>query len=385
MIYKAAILSFLSFFLLAGGVSATARILVFGDFGTGDANQELVARDMIQYCAAHGCDFAVTVGDNIYPKGVENLYQGKTDYDRGTPNFQIITDVFVNKYQALQMPFYMSFGNHDVGNEGVISIFKDMFKSQERINKRTVNLMKNQINYTDNPANPVVMDSTGNPARMWSFKAPFYHVIEKDGVNLFAINTNTFPHRALTDTMELDLANPKNFAQHAWLKNSLAGTSGWKVVFGHMPLYSHGRHGWKDFLAIEEFRNSIINLLCDNNVDFYLGGHDHHLEVDRHICSNGHVITAVISGAAAKTDRIYQRAFPFFADDKNLLWGNGKFYNNSKLIYKKDDTVLGFSYVTIDGDKATLTMQLSKGASKDRQNACFEIIKGKSPKAVPCF
>lgn len=380
---KAQALIFL--FLFSHTLSASTKILVFGDFGTGDENQKLVARDMTKYCQSQGCDFAVTVGDNIYPKGVVNLFQGQTNYDKGTPNYQIITDIFVKNYNAMKMPFYMSFGNHDVGNEGLVSIFKDLLKNQETINKRTVALMTNEVNYTNHPDNPVVINSSGKPSRLWSFNAPFYHIEEKDGVNLFAINTNTYPHRALKDDNQLDLARPKNFGQEAWLKDSLQKAKpGWKIVFGHMPLYSHGRHGWQNFLDIDEFRNSIIKLLCQEKVDFYLSGHDHHLEVDKHICPDGHVITAVLSGAAAKTDRVYQRSFPFFSDDKNLLWANGKFYKNSKLIYKNDDEVLGFAHITLDGPKALLKMELSKGASADRKNACFGIIKSKAINPVAC-
>jgi len=357
--------------LFSHALYASSKILIFGDFGTGDANQKLVAQDMIRYCQKHHCDYGVTVGDNIYPKGVVNLVDS-------TPNFGIITDVFVKNYGPLKIPIFMSFGNHDIGNEGLLSIFKDVLKNQEFINKRTVGLMKNQINYTNHTDNPTVINSMQKPSRLWNFSASFYHQEEKEGVNLFALNTNAYPH-------SVDLAHPKNFAQEAWLKNKLAQVkSGWKIVFGHMPLYSHGRHGWQDFLAIREFRDSIIKLLCEEKVDFYLSGHDHHLEVDRHRCPDGHVITAIISGAAGKSDRVYQRSFPFFCDDKNLVWANGKLYKNSKLIYKNNDEVLGFAHLTIDGPRAVLKIKLSQGASADRKNGCFEIIKSKSIDQISC-
>ena len=66
-------------FFLSPVLSASTKILIFGDFGTGDENQKLVARDMITYCQKHGCDFALTTGDNIYPKGVGNLASGEPE------------------------------------------------------------------------------------------------------------------------------------------------------------------------------------------------------------------------------------------------------------------------------------------------------------------
>jgi tartrate-resistant acid phosphatase type 5 len=362
------------------------KILAFGDFGTGDMHQKHTAQAMNAYCKEKGCDFAVTVGDNIYPRGVENFLHGKVDFDQGTPNYDLITRVFVSNYKDLNIPIYVSFGNHDVGNEGLISIFKDLFTNSDSINKRTVALMTNQINFTNHQSNPNVPNSFGAPSKLWTFPAPFYYVPEKNNVHLWAINTNTYPHRALDANNKLNISNPKNHEQEQWLRQSLSTTKdGWKIVFGHMPLFSHGNHGWKDILQIKEFRGSILNLLCQQKVDFYLTGHDHHLEVDRHVCDNGHVLTQILTGAAAKTDRVYARSFPFFSDDPNLLWANGKHYQGSKLIYKNDDYVLGFTHIEInDEQNARIVMKLTTGSSPERKDGCFSVVKGKQISKTAC-
>ena len=352
-------------FLLSPALASSTNILVFGDFGTGDEKQKLVARDMASYCKSEKCDFALTVGDNIYPAGALN--------------YQILSEIFVSNYKNLNMPIYMSFGNHDIGNEGILSIFKDMFKNQENINKRTERLMMNQLNFTNHADNPFV-NSSAKSKRLWMFEAPFYSKEEKEGVHIFAIDTNTYPHQ-----FDFSSSTSRSFGQEAWLKESLhKAKSAWKIVFGHTPLYSHGRHGWLNIFALNNFRNSIIKLLCEERVDFYLSGHDHILEVDKHRCENGHIITAVISGAAAKSEKIYWASFPLFSDDKKLLWANGKFYKNSKLIYKNDDKILGFAHILINGPKALLKLRLSQGSSRERQNACFEIVKSKAIAAVSC-
>lgn len=374
------------FCFTANAAGTSAKILLFGDFGTDSEDQATVAKDMRAFCQAKTCEFAITTGDNVYPRGVENLKDGKADYDNGTPNYQILTKVFVKHYSALKIPFYMSFGNHDVGNEGPVSIFKDLVKSGSFLQKRTIALMNNQIRFSNHKDNPAVVDSMGRSSRLWFFPDEYYHSEEKGNVHLYSINTNTFPHRALNSTNEAVHTKEKNNEQGAWLKTNLnARPTGWKIVFGHMPLYSHGLHSWLESLEIKNFRDAIIKTLCDNKVDFYVSGHDHHLEVDKHECGNGHVIVSVLTGAAAKRGRIYKSTFPIFSTEKNMLWGNGQFYTGDKSIYGNDDIVLGFSHLDIiDGNKAKLTMKLTVKNSAAQTDGCFAIVKGKSITKTSC-
>lgn len=378
---------FFFFSIVSFSVKSTSlqtKILIFGDFGTGDDKQKLVADDMVQYCKQNGCHFAITTGDNIYPKGVGNDDGGHTVYDRGAPKYDLIVNSFVKNYKPLNIPIYLTFGNHDVGNEGVISVFKDLLKNQAEINQRTTTLMRNQIDFSFDNSNPNVTDTlTNKNTKLWIMPHSHYSV-DYPGVSLFSIDSNTFPHGVFDEKNELNLKNPKNFEQANWLSQDLPTKTGWKIVFGHMPLVSHGSHGWADSSAIATFRNDILPILCKEKVDFYLSGHDHHLEVDQLRCDDGHVVTQVLSGAAGKSDRIYQRTFPIIAEDKNLLWGNGKHYTGSKLIFKNDDHVLGFAHLSLDMDTARLTMKLSKGTSSTRQDGCFHIMKGKAIKAIQC-
>src|SRR5688572_18126691 len=46
------------------------RFAIVGDMGRGNPGQRHVGDALAKYCAAHGCDFIQTVGDNIYPVGV---------------------------------------------------------------------------------------------------------------------------------------------------------------------------------------------------------------------------------------------------------------------------------------------------------------------------
>lgn len=382
------VLLFTSFTFTANTVVALsqgAKILAFGDFGTGTPDQDFVAKAMIDFCARNGCDYGFTVGDNVYPRGIENLTNGKPDYDNGKPNFALATKYFVNRYRPLNMPIYMTYGNHDVGNES-INVFKDFFKNTETINKRTLGLMKNAIAYTNHADNPIVKDGLGHNSRLYMFPAAFYSIPEKGNVSLWSIDTNSFPHDPLDTYQQLNKKMPKNYGQQEWLANSLKRSKAtWKIVFGHQPIYSHGGHGWLHQGSIKEFRESIEDALCDNFVDFYVAGHDHHLEIDVHQCKNGHKVIAILTGAAAKQDRIYKRTFPFFGKDKNLIWANGKYYDGDKSIYGSDDFVQGFSYFTIvDDNTAIVRMALARKTSTEQTDACVKIAKGGGLTKVSC-
>ena len=67
-----------------------------------------VSRAMHSYCAQHGCDFAMMLGDNIYPDGA---MADAGDAER-------FTDVFTTPYGSLErvspdFRIYVALGNHD--------------------------------------------------------------------------------------------------------------------------------------------------------------------------------------------------------------------------------------------------------------------------------
>lgn len=359
-----------------------AKILVFGDFGTGKENQVIVANSMIDYCQQKTCDFGVTVGDNIYPEGVQNQRNGEVDYDYGMPNYDIITEIFVKKYRNLNIPIYMSYGNHDVGDMGWIkNLFKDWFKGSDFLNKRKAALMNNQVVFTNSPDNPALKYPLSPKKKLWNFPSQFYEIQEQASVHLWSIDTNSYPHQALDEKNEID-KNRQNFKQKKWLESHLRQSqSVWKIVFGHVPLFSHGIHGWLDSRAINRFKRSIIDTLCENKVDFYLSGHEHLLEIDQYRCPNGHLLVAIISGVAAKDNGVHRLSFPLFSPDTNLLWANGQHFNGDSSMYRKNKPVLGFTYIDLKArGQAELIMKLSKGRNKNQADGSFKIIKGRSIK-----
>ena len=157
----------------------TVRVLAFGDYGNGTANQRNVATAMKRYHDANKFDFGITLGDNFYSKGMLSTRD---------PHWKAWWD---DMYNALGISFYASLGNHDWG-------------------------------YADSPAAEVLYT---HYSPSWKMPATYY-TFTSGPVQFFALDTNEISR-----------------AQLAWLDQAIAGsTARWKVVYGHHPIYSAGAH-----------------------------------------------------------------------------------------------------------------------------------------------
>ncbi len=155
------------------------RVLAFGDFGDGGDAQKRVAAAMLRYHEQHAFDFAITLGDNFYPSGMNS----PTD-----PRWQTWWSAL---YDPLKIPFYASFGNHD-------------------------------WNQPNGPAAEILF-SERSPT--WRMPAAYY-TFEAGPVQFFALDTDIISE-----------------AQLLWLADALdKSRATWKVVYGHHPIYSEGQH-----------------------------------------------------------------------------------------------------------------------------------------------
>ena len=216
----------------AAGVQA--RFLAFGDSGTGEPSQFLVAAAMKQHCLRHGCDFAVHTGDIFYPFGATSTSDAR------------LRDRFEGPYAPLGMPIYLSLGNHDY--------------------------------YP--PANPdaAVAYTRLSPSKAWRLPARWYTFLEH-GVRFLAIDTNS-----------------PNAAQETWARGVLAESrrngEPWIIAFGHHPRFSDGRHGD----AETDVAEWLERVLCFR-ADVLISGHDHVLEVMKPQCGLHQIVTGA-GGAA---------------------------------------------------------------------------------------
>lgn len=154
------------------------RVLAFGDFGTGKAEQTDTAAAMRAAHKATPFDFAVTLGDNFYPRGLES------------PRDPRWRTEFEDLYGPMGIRFWAALGNHDWAG-------------------------------ADAPAAEYVH---GLHSPTWRLPATYY-TFTAGAVQFFAI-----------DTQHLD------DAQIAWLDGAIAQSrTPWKVVYGHFHIYSATR------------------------------------------------------------------------------------------------------------------------------------------------
>ena len=224
------------------------RVMALGDWGSGLPDQKRVAAAMAERAAAEPIDLVLTLGDNFYPSGVRSA-----DDPRWQRDFERMYD-----QPSLQVPWWACLGNHD--HKGNVDA---------------------QVEYTRRSAR-------------WKMPARHYHTRFEPGpgvsVELFVLDTQAL------------LARDGDQAQLDWLKAALAAsTARWKVVAGHHPIVSHGSHGNN-----ERLQRLLEPLLLAHQVDLYMAGHDHTLE----LLPPRQGLTYLISGGGAGASWAYEVSWP---------------------------------------------------------------------------
>jgi len=225
------------------------RFLVFGDFGSGSPQQAQLGREMRTQCDADGgCDFALTTGDNIYESGARKDADFEQKFE--TP-FNVLP----------RMDVWLVPGNHDWSGEGSVQREIDHTTSSER--------WRMPFNHFAVPGLP-----------------PWVHI--------YGFDTPVFVESVNADSASLKL-NKDLQLQAA--RRELCGKSGWRLAFGHHPIYSGGLHGTasglyhklKRLIRVEkkpaspgvfaEPREILEPFIRECGVQAYFSGHDHNQEL----------------------------------------------------------------------------------------------------------
>ena len=188
------------------------RFAAIADNGFGSPDQAAVAKSMWGTYQQKPYAFVLMAGDNIYSYGEIKLAKA----------------YFEEPYAPLlkeNVQFYAVLGNHDIikSNNGL-----------DQINYKPFNMSDRYYAFTK-----------GN--------------VQEGKIEFFALDTND---------------NAPWEAQLAWLDLQLAkSTAPWKIVYGHHPLYSSGRHG-----GDRELVAKLAPIFAKHKVSIYLCGHDHGYE-----------------------------------------------------------------------------------------------------------
>ena len=263
-----------------------SRFVVIGDFGYGTDKQYTVGRAMAGLCAEQGCDFVLSVGDNIYNTGIDSVRD------------ELIERNFEKPFSVLELPFYMVLGNHDtggVGGDGGLNIRGDIQVEYAR--------WKEKKSYR-----------WQMPARYYRIPAPVEQPEKQPLVDIFAIDTSliTSPY----DVIQRYNLSPMYERMSRWLVNEKRQSKAqWQLAFGHHTYLSNGKHG-----NAGNYRNLKINV--DNNfsdrvrgvfvkrfleehvcgdMPLWLSGHEHNLQ-DLKTVSDCAGTEFVVSGAGASAN-----------------------------------------------------------------------------------
>jgi predicted phosphodiesterase len=219
------------------------RFAAIADSGFGSPDQMAVAKSMWETYQQKPYSFVLMAGDNIYSYGEIKLAKA----------------YFEEPYAPLlkeNVKFYAVLGNHDI------------IKSNNGLD---------QINYK-----PFNMSD-----RYYSFKKG---EVNEGTVEFFAIDTNK--------NADWDM-------QLAWLDQQLAkSTAPWKMVYGHHPLYSSGRHGSNPELAAK-----LAPIFAKHKVPLYLCGHDHGYERFNPISGTAYIVNGGGGAPLYKFGKSAQTAF----------------------------------------------------------------------------
>jgi len=249
------------------------HFFAIGDWGReGKHLQKETADSMGKYGDENPVKFVVTTGDNFYETGIKTV---------DDPLVKItFEDIYTSN--SLQVPWYATLGNHDYGDNAQAQI--DLTK----VNKR------------------------------WKMPSRYYSIVEElsDGTkNLFLfIDTNPFitkyqkfnvKETELSQKSVDDLNTQSWKTQLKWIESSLKNSDAdWKIVVGHHPVYSGGKHG-----GAKELYSNFKPLFEKYGVQMYICGHDHDIQY-----SKENNVNYFISGTGSElrdTKKIEKSIFSF--------------------------------------------------------------------------
>ncbi len=218
--------------------SQSVSLLVVGDTGKPTLARTSVIAAMRDYLRRHRCDATLLLGDNFYESGVESV-----DDPRFSEDFDDLFDK-----NSFPMPFYVALGNHDYGGNVEAQV------EYSALNKR------------------------------WKMTARYYKCSLQHAnvtVDLFVTDTNQLLEECEAADEQLE-----------WLRQELEQcTADWRIVVGHHPVLTGGRHEISPAVAV-----ALGPILEQCNVDFYLSGHDHDLQ----LLDSGRGWRQIVSGAGCK-------------------------------------------------------------------------------------
>ncbi len=316
------------------------------------SGQAGVAGAMRRWCEGPAaCDFAVMLGDNIYPDGATAGADGRDDAER-------FRRIFHEPYAGLaangaDFRIYVALGNHDwrTSREGALA--------QVRYHEQTRPFYMDGLRYRVAPTGDrrevevFVLDTHV----MLSTYSLLDDALDDDGREVDSGKIDSTQPWALPRTED-------EWRMVEWLEEALASSPArWKIVMGHHPLWSSAGSKYQQARMM---RRLILPALC-RHADMYLAGHEHTLELYTDGCKDVPEATGrpplpqLVSGAAGKQRPLntnFARHQLAAHPELTSLYAHGLTW--------------GFSHVTLGADEATIRMITIPDDGSDAPQLAFE-------------
>lgn len=321
------------------------------DIATEQGGAKAVGIAMAKLCETKQCQFAIQLGDNVYPDGA--------DADDGKDDQKRLHDLIYAPLKPLldeepNLVVYSALGNHDwrSSRKGVEIQTKWMAEQPKFYMGE-----KGYYNYKmGDPGNDVeffVLDTNMLLAGQTYYDVP----LNPDG-------SEADEQQAIRDgRADLEVHDPhegpqngEDVAQLKWLKQGIANsTAKWKLVYGHHILWSIGGSKYSEGHVL---RRLLMPTLCKYS-DGYIAGHEHDLELLTDDCSkfdsgsSEGKLPLIISGAASKMRgkhtpfaQFQERQYPEY----DLLWSKSFVWGFSHIILDNQTNNLDVSFYTTPRD-----------------------------------
>jgi tartrate-resistant acid phosphatase type 5 len=187
--------------------------------GDSGKGTEVLAKAIARVHAAAPIDAILLTGDNFYPCGIESI---------DDPRWSLVRPL-----TRIGVPIFPVLGNHDYCGKAV----------------------------------PEAQTRASGAIPQWKFPAPQY-ALRTPVADFAFINTTPWVRGYETPLASMVRAT---FA---------SSKAPWRIVVGHHPVISSGWHGYFPRDEVGRMR-TLIPMLLETKVDFYICGHDHHMELIR--------------------------------------------------------------------------------------------------------
>lgn len=313
------------------------------NIATEQGGAQAVGLAMTEVCRSKICQFAIQLGDNIYPDGA-GANDSKDDTKR--MNDLILAPLKPLFKENEDLMVYSALGNHDwkSSRHGVAMQTKWM-KEQANFHLDEQGYYSYRLGEKGNEVEFFVLDTNMLLAGQKIYDIP----LNADGSEKSlaqALNDGS-AELDTADKHELPIKN-EDEQQLAWLINGIANSDAkWKIVYGHHILWSIGGTKYAEGHVL---RRLLLPTLCQY-ADAYIAGHEHDLELLTDDCSsfgenNRPPLPLIISGAASK---MRGKHTPFAEQQ-------AKHYPQYQLVWSKS-FVWGFAHIELDNKLNDLNVE----------------------------